>query len=176
MCLRTPAVSIKSPVLGLKWGLWVFRKSQKISTASDQYFLSYVKKLQGGGSNCPPPAGIGLNWLLQVYDDEKRKGGQARRVYGGQLGTWMYPIRAYKWLGAMSMMFSVCKAPRLHSSISEKFLYSTFLSLRPKHPLGSWILVNPILRINKARGRMNVLPDNNPWQININPFNTKLSQ
>ena len=25
-------------------GLWVCRKSQKISTASDQYFLSYVKK------------------------------------------------------------------------------------------------------------------------------------
>ena len=34
----------KSPVLGLKGGLWVFRK-----TALDQYFLSYVKKkLQGG--------------------------------------------------------------------------------------------------------------------------------
>ena len=33
-----------SSVLGLKGGLWVFRKSQKISTASDQYFLSYVKK------------------------------------------------------------------------------------------------------------------------------------
>ena len=34
----------KSTVLGLKGGLWVFRKSQKISTASDEYFLSYVKK------------------------------------------------------------------------------------------------------------------------------------
>ena len=32
------------------------RKSQKILTASDQYFLSYVKKTTGG----PPPAGIGL--------------------------------------------------------------------------------------------------------------------
>ena len=41
----------KSPVLYLKGGLWVFRKSQKISTASDQYFLSHVKKGQGGGSN-----------------------------------------------------------------------------------------------------------------------------
>ena len=39
----------KSSVLGLKGGLWVFRKSQEISTASNQYFLSYVKKkLQGG--------------------------------------------------------------------------------------------------------------------------------
>ena len=41
----------KSPVLGLKEGLSVFRKSQKISTASDQYFLSYVKITTGGGSN-----------------------------------------------------------------------------------------------------------------------------
>ena len=30
------------------------RKSQKISTASDQYFLSYVKKLQGGQIDPPP--------------------------------------------------------------------------------------------------------------------------
>ena len=44
-----------SPVLGLKEGLWVFRKSQKISTASDQYFLSYKKKkLRGGGQINPP--------------------------------------------------------------------------------------------------------------------------
>ena len=32
----------------------VFRKSQKISTASDQYFLSYVKKTTGGGLNWFP--------------------------------------------------------------------------------------------------------------------------
>ena len=38
VCLRTQAVS--SPVLGLTCGLWVCRKSQKISTASDQYLLS----------------------------------------------------------------------------------------------------------------------------------------
>jgi len=51
-----------SPVLGLKGGLWVCKKSQKISTASDQYFLSYVKKTSGGGQiDPPPPAGIGLN-------------------------------------------------------------------------------------------------------------------
>ena len=69
VCLRTQAVSIKAlkPVLGLKGRLWVCRKSQKISTASDQYFLSYV--------NPPPPsrnrvnylslpAGIGLNIFL----------------------------------------------------------------------------------------------------------------
>ena len=47
-------------MLGLKGGLWVCRKSQKISTASDQYFLSYVKKTTGGGQIDPPPAGIGL--------------------------------------------------------------------------------------------------------------------
>ena len=38
----------------------VCKKSQKISTASDQYFLSYVKKTTGGGQIDPPPAGIGL--------------------------------------------------------------------------------------------------------------------
>jgi len=47
VCLRTQAVSIK----GLKGGLWVCRKILKISTASDRYFLSYVKKTTGGGSN-----------------------------------------------------------------------------------------------------------------------------
>ena len=39
----------KSPVLDLKGELWVLRKSQKISTARDQYFLSYVKKTTGIG-------------------------------------------------------------------------------------------------------------------------------
>ena len=38
----------------------VFRKSQKMLTASDQYFLSYVKKTTDGGQFDPPPAGIGL--------------------------------------------------------------------------------------------------------------------
>ena len=42
----------------------IFSKTQKISTASDQYFLSYVKKkLQGGVKLTPPPAGIGLKEL-----------------------------------------------------------------------------------------------------------------
>ena len=50
VCLRTQAVSIKARFLGLNGGLRVFRKSQ---TASDQYFLSYVKKKTGGGSNPP---------------------------------------------------------------------------------------------------------------------------
>ena len=44
VCLRTQAVSIKARFLA-------YRKSQKISTAADQYFLSYVKKTTGGGSN-----------------------------------------------------------------------------------------------------------------------------
>ena len=44
----------KSPGLGLQGGLYVFRKSQKISTASDQYFLSYVKKLRGGVDSTLP--------------------------------------------------------------------------------------------------------------------------
>ena len=41
----------KSPVLGLKGGLWLFRKSKKISTASDQNFLSCVKTKY----RLPPP-------------------------------------------------------------------------------------------------------------------------
>ena len=35
----------------LKGGLWVIKKSQKISTASDQYFLSYLINYRGGGLN-----------------------------------------------------------------------------------------------------------------------------
>ena len=35
-----------------------------MSTASDQYFLSYVKKTTGGGQIDPPPAGIGLKDAL----------------------------------------------------------------------------------------------------------------
>ena len=63
-------------------------------------------------------------------------------------GTWRYSIRAYKCLGAMSVMFPVCRAPGPHSSISEEFRHSTFL--RPKKPLGSWNLVNPLLSLNEA--------------------------
>ena len=35
-----------------------------------------------------------------------------------------------------------------HSSISEEFLHS--IILRPKKPLGSWNLVNPLLSMNEA--------------------------
>ena len=48
----------------------------------------------------------------------------------------------------MSVMFPICKAPGPNSSKSEEFLHSPIL--RPKKPLGSWNLVNPLLRINKA--------------------------
>ena len=50
--------------------------------------------------------------------------------------------------GGISVMFPVCKAPGPHSSISEEFLHYTIL--RPKILLGSWNLVNPLLRINEA--------------------------
>ena len=55
--------------LDLKRGLWVFRKSQKISTASDQYFLSYVKKTKGGGVNFPPPNRnrVNINFILILF-------------------------------------------------------------------------------------------------------------
>ena len=48
----------------------------------------------------------------------------------------------------MGVMFSVCMAPGPHSSISEEFLHS--IILRPKKPLGSWNLVNPLLSLNEA--------------------------
>ena len=66
VCLRTQAVSIKAlkPVLGLKGRLWVCRKSQKISRASAQYFLSYKKNYRGVKLP-PPPAGIGLILVLK---------------------------------------------------------------------------------------------------------------
>ena len=44
----------KNLVLDLKGGLWIFRKSQKISTASNQHFLSYVKKTTGGAQISAP--------------------------------------------------------------------------------------------------------------------------
>ena len=69
----------------------------------------------------------------------------------------------------MSVMFPVCTAPGPHSSLSEEFLHS--IILRPKKPLGSLNLVNPLLSIKK-RGRMNVLPDYNLWQINTKPLAT----
>ena len=47
--------SYESPGLDLKGGLLVFRKSQKISTASDQYVLSYVKNNYRGGVNLTSP-------------------------------------------------------------------------------------------------------------------------
>ena len=50
--------------------LWVCKKSQKISTASDHYFLSYVKKTTGGVVKLtPPPAGIGLNKITISIQD-----------------------------------------------------------------------------------------------------------
>ena len=47
------------PVLDLKGGLWVFRKSLKILTAGDQYFI-FIQKT-------PPPTGIGLNIVIALF-------------------------------------------------------------------------------------------------------------
>ena len=44
------------------------------------------------------------------------------------IGTWRYPIRTYKSLGAMSMMYPVCKAPRSHSSLFQKFSCTLYYS------------------------------------------------
>ena len=45
-------------------------------------------------------------------------------------------------------MFPIRIALGPHFSISEEFLHSTIL--RPKKPLDSWNLVNPLLRMNEA--------------------------
>ena len=98
---------------------------QQLSQRKGAYFLLIKKEA--------------LNGLIQVNDDEERKGWQAGRVYG-----WRYPIRTYKWLGAMSVMFPICKAPGPHSSILVEFMHSTIL--RPKKSFGSWNPVSPLLR------------------------------
>ena len=43
------------------------------------------------------------------------------------IGTWRYPIQAYKRLVAMSVLFPVCKAPGTNSRISEEFRQCTIL-------------------------------------------------
>ena len=65
--------SYKRPGLDLKGGLLVFRKSQKISTASDQYVLSYVKNnYRGGGGIWPPhPSRIRVNKEEFIYCAER---------------------------------------------------------------------------------------------------------
>ena len=45
-------------------------------------------------------------------------------------------------------MFHFSMAPGPHSSISEEFLQR--IILRPKKPLGSWNLVNPLFSMNEA--------------------------
>ena len=72
-CLRSSGSSYKSPGLDLKGGLLVFRKSQKISTASDQYVLSYVKNnYRGGGWIWPPhPSRIRVNKEEFIYCAER---------------------------------------------------------------------------------------------------------
>ena len=74
----------------------------------------------------------------------------------------------------MSVMFPISTAPGPHSSISEGFLHSIFSGLR--RILGSWNLVNPLLRMNEAwmdecAARLQPLVDQYK-----NPDNTKLSQ
>ena len=54
-------------MLGLKGELWVFRKYQKILTASDQYFVKQSIPAGGGGQTDPsPPTGIGLTKVWKM--------------------------------------------------------------------------------------------------------------
>jgi len=83
-----------------------------------------------------------------VNDNEERKDGQAGRVYGCHIICTSGGIQSGLTLRSMSVMFPVCKAPGPHSSILEEFLHS--IILRPKKPIGSWNLVNPLLSMNEA--------------------------
>ena len=74
-----------------------------------------------------------------MNNDEERKGGQAGSVYGCQLNAPGASNPDLQIMGAMSVMFPVCKATGPHFSISEEFL-----------PLGSWNLVNLLLSMNEA--------------------------
>ena len=65
-CAWGPRQLVLKPGFKLKGGLWVCRKSQKISTASDQYFLSYLKKNFRVQTD-PPPAGIGLKDYKRTF-------------------------------------------------------------------------------------------------------------
>ena len=51
-------------------------------------------------------------------------------------------------IGSSECDVSCLYGTRPHSSISEEFLHS--IILRPKKPLGSWNLVNPLLSMNEA--------------------------
>jgi hypothetical protein len=53
------------------------------------------------------------------------------------IGTWRYPNDWELWVWCFLSV-----APRPHSSKSEEFLHSTIL--RPKKPLGSWILISQL--------------------------------
>ena len=87
---------------------------------------------------------------------------------------WRYPIRTYKWFGAMSVMFPLCEAPGPHSSISEEFLPS--IILRPKKPLGSWNLVKPSSQNEWSVDGWMCCQITTPGRSIPNPINTKLSQ
>ena len=58
-------------------GLWLCRKSQKISTASDQYFLSYVKQTTGWGQFDPPPP-TSRNRVKIIYKRSSNKADRGR--------------------------------------------------------------------------------------------------
>ena len=76
----------------------------------------------------------------------------------------------------MCVMFPIRMAPGPHSSISEGFLHSLFSGLR--RILGSWNLVNPLLRMNEAwmdecAARLQPLEDNIKTQTTPNFRNRK---
>ena len=97
--------------------------SQQLSQRKGAFFLLNKKKALSG--------------LVQVNDRwwREERLTSRKRLWLPAIGTWGYSIRAYKWLGAMSVMIPVCMTPGPHSSISEEFLHS--IILRPKKQLES---------------------------------------
>ena len=83
-----------------------------------------------------------------MNDDEERKGDKqvesmvASYRYLGVSNSGLQMIRSYECY--VSCLYGI----RPHSSISEEFLHS--IILRPKKPLGSWNLVDPLLSMNES--------------------------
>ena len=76
-------------------------------------------------------------------------------------------------------MFLISMAPCPHSSVSKELMHSTIL--KPQKPLGSWNLVNPLLRTNEAwtdecAARLQPLADQYKTPTTVNFRNKKFDR
>ena len=99
-----------------------------------------------------------------MNDEEERKGWQAGKVYGCQLWVpgGIQSRLTDDWLQWVCCFLSV-RHPGIIPVYQKNSCTLLFSGIK-----SSWNLVSPLLRKMK-RWRMNVLLDNNPWQINTKP-------